>query len=482
MMLKRGSAVIAFAIAVLLLIGTVSAELECIECHEEVTPNIVKDFLSGAMGKPGVQNPVANDMAGGREAIGCKNCHGSKHTTMTDYDEAKMPTPDTCDICHAPKVAEFSAGKHAFAWAAMHVMPTTKDQPKEIIAGQKGCGGCHKMGTKTETGWEKYRYGVASCDSCHTRHSFSTAEARRPEACLPCHMGFDHPQWEMYSTSKHGVVYSIEGSNWDWSKRLSEADYSAPTCQLCHMPNGDHNVMTSWGFLAVRLPEKDEKWLADRTEILKALGVLDANGNPTARFDVVKAAKVARLTEEEWQALRDKKLKVCYKCHSQTFAKQNLENADAIIREADAVMADAIKTVKGLYEDGILPKPSYYAELPSYPYPDLLRFYEVRSPIEQDLYLMFLEYRMRAFQGAFHMNPDYMHWYGWAPLKEAAVRIKDEAQRLREDATLKAELEKVKMKAPATPAPAEKGICGPTAIAAIAVLPVVLYGLLRRRR
>lgn len=30
---------------------------------------------------------------------------------------------------------------------------------------------------------------------------------------------------------------------------------------------------------------------------------------------------------------------------------------------------------------------------------------------------MFMEYRMRAFQGAFHFNPDYMHWYGWAPYK-----------------------------------------------------------------
>jgi hypothetical protein len=39
--------------------------------------------------------------------------------------------------------------------------------------------------------------------------------------------------------------------------------------------------------------------------------------------------------------------------------------------------------------------------------------------------------RMRAFQGAFHANPDYMHWYGWAKVKEAAARIKEEAARLR---------------------------------------------------
>lgn len=470
-----------FAAAVLFLAGTVSAQDACIDCHKTATPSLVKDFKSGAMGKEEVQNPSASRMAGNAAEIPCTSCHGSLHTTSTDFARARMPTPETCETCHAPKVVEFKAGKHNFAWAAMHAMPTTKDQPKEIIAGQKGCGGCHKIGTKETTGLATYRYGTASCDSCHTRHSFSTAEARRPEACLPCHMGFDHPQWEMYSTSKHGVIYSVEGGKWDWGKRLSEADYSAPTCQLCHMPNGDHNVITSWGFLAVRLPEKDEKWLANRLEILKALGVLDAKGNPTARLDVVKAAKVARLDEKEWQALRDKKLNVCYKCHSQTFAKQNLENADAVIKEADVIMADAIKTVKALYEDGILPKPSYYAELPSYPYPDLLRFYEVQSPVEQDLYLMFMEYRMRAFQGAFHMNPDYMHWYGWAPMKETLVRIKDEAKKLKEEAAVKAELEKAKATPAPTPAPA-KGICGPTTIAAIAALPLALYALYRRKK
>jgi hypothetical protein len=48
---------------------------------------------------------------------------------------------------------------------------------------------------------------------------------------------------------------------------------------------------------------------------------------------------------------------------------------------------------------------------------------------------MFLEYRMRAFQGAFHMNPDYMHWYGWAPMKETLQKVKDEAKKLRAEKT-----------------------------------------------
>jgi hypothetical protein len=29
------------------------------------------------------------------------------------------------------------------------------------------------------------------------------------------------------------------------------------------------------------------------------------------------------------------------------------------------------------------------------------------------------------------MNPDYMHWYGWAPMKESLQKIRDEAKSLR---------------------------------------------------
>ena len=113
-------------------------------------------------------------------------------------------------------------------------------------------------------------------------------------------MGFDHPQWEMYSTSKHGTIWQIEGKS---GKR-------APTCQTCHMSGGDHNVMTSWGFLALRLPEEDKEWMNDRVAILQALGVLDEMGNPAARLDLVKAGKVARLTKEGFQKERDKMIRV----------------------------------------------------------------------------------------------------------------------------------------------------------------------------
>ncbi|MBU0482558.1 MAG: cytochrome C [Proteobacteria bacterium] len=391
--------VVFLAVAVGLPAMAMALESKCVECHKKVTPNIVKDYMSGAMGKSGT--------------VECASCHGAEHTTADDAIKAVMPTEKTCQQCHEKQHGQYMSGKHMAAWIAMSAMPKTGFQPHAYIQGLKGCGGCHKIGVRDEDSRAESRYG-SPCDSCHTRHKFSKEEANKPEACRTCHMGFDHPQWEMWSSSKHGIIYQTEGDTG-----------RAPKCQTCHMENGDHRVMTSWGFLALRLPEADEEWMGYRTSILKGLHVLDPEGKPTGRLEVVKAGMVARLTAESWQAERDRMVEVCSKCHSRSYALTNLENADAMIKEADKLMAEAVEIVAFLYKKGILQPEEGKAA-----YPDMLTFYDAKSPIEQTLYVMFLEHRMRAFQGAFHMNPDYTTWYGLAEMKKDIVEIRSEAKKL----------------------------------------------------
>ncbi|MDI6744972.1 MAG: multiheme c-type cytochrome [Thermodesulfovibrionales bacterium] len=374
---------------------------ECVKCHEKVNPGVVKQHMASRHFSTGVD---------------CAICHGSDHKTMTDHKAAKMPTAATCATCHKQQHAQFKAGKHDLAWIAASSMPMWTHQPKAVTGmGYRGCSGCHKIGSKAPEEVKSYKYGHAQCDACHTRHTFSKKEAQDPRSCSNCHMGFDHPQWEMYMSSKHGITWSIPATS-----------ANAPTCQTCHMPNGDHNVMTAWGFLALRLPEDNKEWLNARVKILQYLGVLDEKGTPTERLELVKAGKVARLTKEEFQKERDKMMKVCTQCHSSTYAKDTLDAGDQIIKASDLLFAEVIGIVQDLYKDGILKKPAGWKYAP-----DGLQFYEAKSSIEQELYLIFLEYRMRAFQGAFHTSNDYMHWYGWAPLKEAVQRIKDEAKNLR---------------------------------------------------
>ncbi len=226
----------------------------------------------------------------------------------------------------------------------------------------------------------------------------------------------------MCSSSKHGVRYLLKQNG------ILPETAAAPTCQTCHMRDGDHEVRTAWGFLAVRLPlPEDPQWKADQITILQALGVLDPEGNPTARLDVVKAADVARLTQEDFDSERDKMLAVCSDCHSENFAQAELAKGDDMIREVDHLLAEAIRVIAGLYADGVLEKPEGYA----YAFPDLLTFHDAPTPIEQTLFEMHLKHRMRAFQGAFHANPDYALWYGWSEMVRDLADIQKMAEEMR---------------------------------------------------
>ena len=329
-----------FTLAVLALSAAPAALAQaCVGCHLEATPQIVEDWkLSKHSGA----------------SVGCETCHGAEHKGTDDVAKTKLPTPDTCADCHDTQVAQFKKGKHALAWVSMEAMPTIHAQPVAMTYGMKGCGGCHKLGLKSEADLKKiaaegsHAFGNASCDACHTRHTFSVKEAKQPQACQTCHMGFDHPQWEMYSASKHGVRALLKQTG------TLPATTPAPTCQDCHMAGGNHEVRTAWGFLAVRLPlPEDKQWAADQVTILQGLGVLDPEGKPTGRLEAVKAADIARLTAESWQAERDRMSKVCAQCHSEGFAAAQMKQGDDMIRQADHLMAEAIRSVAALYKERV---------------------------------------------------------------------------------------------------------------------------------
>ncbi|MBI4686638.1 MAG: cytochrome C [Nitrospirae bacterium] len=426
---------------------------DCVSCHMKHTPGIVSQFHDSAMGKKGMD---------------CADCHGTTHKGMDDVKKAKMPTAETCGTCHQEKLEQFKKGKHNLAWFAMKSQHAWHGQPGSIVKqGYRGCSGCHKMGEKGLVGIRdgnagalkrdggkeaaEYKYGNAQCDACHTRHNFKKAEAKDPRSCSNCHMGFDHPQYEMYTSSKHGIAWSVDGF---------PTDGRAPTCQKCHMADGDHEVTAPWGFLGLRIPTKenvlalikvapslekqlrsladklpsgkydgvddDPQWTLDRALYLQAAGVLDDNLQPTERFvEIVVQGRAAR-GPAEFNALRAKMKKNCTECHASDFVQQFFNASDDIIKQIDHEFAKAIAAVQGLYKDGILQKPAGWKFAP-----DLLQYYDVKTGIEQDLYLIFLEHRQRAFQGAFHVSNDYMHWYGWAPLKETVNRILEEEKKLR---------------------------------------------------
>jgi len=415
---------LAAVVLVALLAGTAAAGDVCIKCHTKITPGMVADWKISAH--------ASNDVT-------CSTCHGDAHKSSKDFEKALMPDEKVCAECHEDQFNQFTKGKHNLGWSVLNAIPATHWAPDELIEGGRGCGGCHNMGVKTEEQRKElndkgYRYQKNSCDECHTRHAFSKKEALNPHACQQCHMGFDHPQWEMWSSSKHGTRYFAkkEGS-------LPE-EAAGPTCQFCHMQDGNHENRTAWGFLGVRLPlPEDEQAAADRVTILKALAVLNPEtGEPGPVYEGVAALDLARLTQEAWQTERDKMIKVCSNCHSKSYALEQLGMGDAIMSKADRLMAEAIETVAALYKDGIIEKPAGYP----FNYPFLLSFMHTNganwnedldglSFIDQVLMQMFFKHRMRTFQGFFHVNPDYAYWYGWEQMEKDLGEIKELAKLMR---------------------------------------------------
>ena len=191
-------------------------------------------------------------------------------------------------------------------------MPTIHWQPMAMTEGMKGCGGCHKLGLKSADDAKKLAqegrgFGMASCDACHTRHTFSVAEARQPQACQTCHMGFDHPQWEMYSASKHGVRYAAQADRACCRRARPRPPARPATCRTATTRCARRGASWRCGCPCPRTRSGPPT----ASTILQALGVLDPAGKPTARLDVVKAADVARLDQALWQKERDKMLATC---------------------------------------------------------------------------------------------------------------------------------------------------------------------------
>jgi hypothetical protein len=388
---------------------------DCISCHKDVTPGIVADWSGSKHAK---------------QEVTCAVCHGDHHSSAQDADKVLPINPDRCGQCHQIQAEQFRRGKHSLAWSTLKAMPTAHWQPLAMTEGLKGCESCHRLGYKTQAEILELKkrgsgFGYVSCDVCHTRHTFSKKEAQQPQACQTCHMGFDHAQYEMWSSSKHGVRYSLKQLG------ILPETAVAPTCQTCHMQEGNHAVRTAWGFLAVRLPmPSDTAWAGARKTILQALGVLDPEGNPTKRLDLVKQSDIARLTQEDWLNERIKMVKTCNACHSAQFVSAEMDKGDQMIKQTDLMLAQAIRIVAELYKDGILKKPDSYA----HPFPDFLTFHDAPTTIDLKLWLMFMEHRMRAFQGVFHANPVYAQWYGLGEMQQDLTLIREMALDLRRKA------------------------------------------------
>ena len=396
--------------------GLTETGKNCITCHRDIAPGIVDDWKNSRHGHVGVS---------------CVDCHAVEADSptailhedifdMSDYDTSLLNRdlhisvlvpPSTCARCHAEEHEQFANSGHFRAYHQivpkdnLHALVQVHEGqniPELMTApDETGCMQCHgteikldEDGRPTPDTWPNAGMGnlypngsTGNCSACHTRHTFSLAEARKPFACASCHLGPDHPNIEIYENSKHGHIYNTQGDEWKWDTApgaWEPGDYRAPTCATCHMSGiGElattHNVSERLYWNA---------W-AKRSEVRNSTDVMSpllGNG-PEGR----------------------KKMKmVCQSCHSSLHSDGFFAQADKAVKLYNVGYYDpAKKMLDELKEKGLLKDNPWTDEFQ-------ITFY----------YLWHHEGR-RARQGALMGAPDYAHWHGFFELQQDLYKLKE---------------------------------------------------------
>lgn len=410
---------------------------DCIECHKIVTPGAYHAWQKSAHAKLNtIRRLPSKDVRSYKKEklaqiekhlhdqgllekndrlknVSCIDCHGKVGAQSINHvKDLVMPDRAVCGTCHISEFAEAESEKnqewpqkqwgkghpsHAVDWKANVENAVWAAMPQREIA--QGCDMCH--------------YQQNKCDGCHTRHSFSVAEARQPEACATCHNGADHNEFENYLLSKHGTVYLTQKNLWNFDAPLKDAltkgGYTAPTCQYCHFEfEGDfsHNLVRKvrWAF------------------------------NPTP--------EIAENLEHPWfESRKDAWVSTCSGCHSSSFARAYLDTADKGTIQGLQVEQEAKKIITALHKDGLLVGQKTNRPTPPKPESDApggffqLFWAQNNNPsrVERIYADMWEHDLIKLYKGLFHANPGgFTYTEGWSELLKDYTEIMDENTRLRE--------------------------------------------------
>jgi len=368
---------------------------KCISCHgdEGHGKSIVAEWGKSSHGTSGV---------------GCIACHQADKDDLDAYEHegytiATVVTPNDCAKCHPKESEEFQNSHHADAGM---IMGSLDNVLAEVVEGHTafnngsnpaaaaGCHQCHgskvellkdKSGNvlKNEAGIVQYdpktwpNTGIGrinldgskgSCSACHSRHDFSRELSRNPENCGKCHQGPDHPQYEIYQLSKHGIAFAAhkDEMNLDSKKWVVGEDYTvAPTCASCHIsatPNMPvtHEVGSriSWTLR----PKVSEK--------------LNENGMP-------------------WEERRANMKKVCAECHENSVIEGHYIQFDNEVNLYNEKFGKPALKIMNLLKSEKL--------ITSVPFDE---------KIEWTYFYLWHHEGRRARHGAAMMAPDYTQWHG----------------------------------------------------------------------
>ncbi len=368
----------------------VSSTDTCVTCHRDTSPGIVQQYAYSSMAAAEV------------------TCH-SCHETPADYPEAvahegtfvlQSPTPKRCEQCHTAQVAQFNQSRHslpayvAYAGAErlspdLHALyesiPEGTYAPSQLrnalytlegeAIGRFACEACHNIGQPRADG------AVGQCTDCHLRHTFSLEQARKPETCNRCHIGPDHPQWEIYQESPHGIAYMTMGHTWDWEAdpgTLTVMDMPAATCATCH---------------------------------ISGFGAAAGSHDVGERLAWYLFAPIST-NRPNWEAKRAQMRGVCAACHNERFIADFYTAADAATQAVNARVVESNAIIQPLKDAGLL----------------------TEEPFDQTIdyvhYELWHHWGRTAKFGVWMLGPDYVQWHGAYEVLRAMTELREMAAEL----------------------------------------------------
>ncbi len=380
---------------------------KCVECHSQ-------------------QSNASTAVAQWKESehaikgVGCIECHGADEDDIDAFSHyqstiATIVSPKDCSRCHKQEFAEFQRSHHA---QAGKILGSLDNVLAEVVEGStmmhgnavatSGCKQCHGSiveFVRDEDGnvmkdrngivmidpetWPNTGIGrlnpdgsLGSCAACHNRHYFSVAQAREPDDCGKCHLGPDHPQYEIYRESKHGINFIAhkDEMNLDAKPWIVGKDYiSAPTCATCHMSATPNQPVThdvgeriSW---TLRPPISEKVDAPD-----------------------IKAGRETMPWEERRQNMQD----VCFQCHTKQYVQSFYKQYDDVVNlYNDKYGIPTTAIMKKLKAEGMITADVAFDD-----------------EIEWIYFYLWHHEGRRARMGASMMGPDYTQWHGMYEVAE----------------------------------------------------------------
>ena len=361
---------------------------DCVVCHRQSTPGIVEQYGQSTMAAA---------------EVGCRDCHevASDYPGAVEHEGTfvlNQPTPARCERCHSSEVAQFDQSRHSLpAYVAMtgtaglsadhlamyQAIPEGSFAPDKMrnalfaIEGPEitrfACESCHNVGRPQPDG------SVGECQQCHLRHNFSLEQARKPETCNACHIGPDHPQWEIYEESPHGIAYHTGGEDWNWEAEagtLTVNDFPAPTCATCHFS----------GF--------------------------GSSGTTHDAGDRLTWYLFAPISERRpsWQDNRTRMQAVCRECHNETFIDDFYNDADAATEAVNDLVSKSDTIMAPVKAAGLLTEAPF------------------DEPIDYTYFEAWHHWGRTAKFGTWMQGPDYTQWHGVYELLSDLAELKEMAE------------------------------------------------------